>query len=127
VAQLEQLQIPFQNHFKNSDLILDAVFGFSFTGPIRPPFDALLSVMIHSTCPIISIDIPSGWHVEQGPHPNDIQPEMLISLTFPKECAKYFKGKHHFLGGRFIPPSLSKKYGFSVPEFPGSAQCVRLY
>lgn len=28
----------------------------------------------------------------------------------PKECAKYFKGLHHILGGRFIPKYLPKEF-----------------
>jgi NAD(P)H-hydrate epimerase len=83
--------------------------------------------MTDSQLPIVSIDIPSGWDVEKGPQGHAIQPEMLISLTFPKECANYFKGKYHYLGGRFIATSFSDKYGFQRPEFPGTAQCVRLY
>ena len=39
-----------------------------------------------------------------------LQPEMLISLTAPKECARYFKGKFHILGGRFIPKILPEKF-----------------
>jgi hypothetical protein len=34
-----------------------------------------------------------------------LEPQMLISLTAPKLCAKYFTGpdKVHFVGGRFVP------------------------
>lgn len=48
--------------------------------------------------PIASVDIPSGWHVEMGP-PTDspaLAPDMLISLTAPKLCAKQFKGQVPF-------------------------------
>jgi NAD(P)H-hydrate epimerase len=80
-----------------------------------------------SSIPIVSIDIPSGWDVEKGnTNGQGLEPEMLISLTYPKECAKDFKGPHHFLGGRFIPPSMAAKYGLDIPAYPGSDQCVRL-
>ena len=42
---------------------------------------------------------PLGWDVEKG-NDEGIQPDLLISLTAPKLCAKHFKGKRHFLGGR---------------------------
>jgi NAD(P)H-hydrate epimerase len=49
------------------------------------------------------VDIPSGWDVENGPQEGCIEdPEVLISLTAPKLCAKHFKGRH-FIGGRFVP------------------------
>ena len=56
--------------------------------------------MAASNKTIISVDCPSGWTAERSTH---LQPEMLISLTAPKECSKYFKGRFHILGGRFIP------------------------
>jgi hypothetical protein len=41
--------------------------------------------------------------VEQGDVNGDgIKPDMLISLTAPKLCAKQFHGTH-YVGGRFVP------------------------
>lgn len=72
------------------------------------------------------MDIPSGWDVEKGePEEGGIKPEMLISLTAPKLCAKSFSGKYHFLGGRFVPPDLENKYELSLPKYPGT-DCVVL-
>lgn len=89
-----------------SDVILDAIFGFSFKGPMRPPFDAALPLIADSGLPIVSVDIPSGWDVEEGrPEGTGLNPDVLLSLTAPKEGVRRFKGRH-FLGGRFVP-----KYG----------------
>mmetsp|Transcript_38225 Transcript_38225/g.108030 ORF Transcript_38225/g.108030 Transcript_38225/m.108030 type:complete len:116 (+) Transcript_38225:271-618(+) len=109
---------------------MDAMFGFSFHGAPRPPFDGILAALGPEAKPppIVSVDIPSGWSVEEGP-PSDapcIRPDMLVSLTAPKLCAKSFTGPHHFLGGRFVPPAIKSKYGLKLPPFPGSSQCVRL-
>ena len=99
---------------KSTDVILDAIFGFSFSPPLRAPFDAILPVLADSGLPIVSVDILSGWDVEDGRVPIIIEdadgkettflgltPEVLISLTAPKLGVKDFKEKH-FLGGRFI-------------------------
>ena len=51
---------------------------------------------------------------------------MLISLTTPKIGARNFGGKHHYLGGRFVPPAITEKYSLRLPPYPGAAQCVRL-
>lgn len=104
------------------DVILDAIFGFSFHPPVRAPFDTLISLLATSILPIVSVDIPSGWDVEKGPveltrrrddggvdtseEPLDsgvkwLNPDLLISLTAPKEGVRSFKGRH-FLGGRFV-------------------------
>ena len=111
------------------DVVLDALFGFSFRGAPRPPFDALLSAMRPeiSPPPIVSVDVPSGWDVDCGDTTGDgIRPQCLVSLSAPKLCAASFTGEHHFLGGRFVPPALAEKYGLCLPPFPGATQCVRL-
>lgn len=108
----------FTKHYSSStDVILDTIFGFSFHPPVRSPFDAVLRTIANppegksKKLPIVSIDIPSGWSVEDGmqklqdEQSGDVptfEPEVLLSLTCPKVGVKDFKGRH-FLGGRFIP------------------------
>ena len=42
------------------NLVIDAIFGFSFQGAVRQPFGSILDVLKKTTAPIASIDIPSG-------------------------------------------------------------------
>ncbi|KAL5231289.1 hypothetical protein ABZP36_030065 [Zizania latifolia] len=142
VTQLESLAIPFVpvedlpgNLSEEFDIIIDAMFGFSFHGTPRPPFDDLihrlvwLSVIGNSAKrpAIVSVDIPSGWHVEEGnANGEGLKPDMLVSLTAPKLCARKFTGPHHFLGGRFVPPPILSKYGLHLPPYPGTSMCVRI-
>ncbi|KAJ3038510.1 hypothetical protein HK097_003151 [Rhizophlyctis rosea] len=129
-TQLHNLKVPFTDNLPDAlaktDLILDAIFGFSFSGEIRPPFDSVIKTLKQSKIPIASIDIPSGWDVEKG-NASDLglNAETLISLTAPKEGAKNFKG-HHWLGGRFVPPETAEKLGLNLPEFPDTDQCVKI-
>ncbi|GLC39111.1 hypothetical protein PLESTB_000006300 [Pleodorina starrii] len=115
-----------------ADVVVDALFGFSFSGQPRPPFDDIIRALLPgaSPPPIVSVDIPSGWHVEQGdsgaPPGACLQPDMLVSLTAPKMCAKYFKGAHHYLGGRFVPPAVRDRFQLILPPYPGTAMCVRI-
>uniref|UniRef100_A0A1I8AJP2 NAD(P)H-hydrate epimerase n=1 Tax=Steinernema glaseri TaxID=37863 RepID=A0A1I8AJP2_9BILA len=108
--------------------IVDALFGFSFRPPTRPPFDAIIATLSQTTVPIFSIDIPSGWDVEGGPptEGSALRPDALISLTAPKLCAKYFRGKAHFLGGRFIPPNMASKYDLNLPLYEGTSSFLQL-
>jgi len=48
------------------DVIVDAIFGYSFTGELRAPFDTILRTLKSSKVPIVALDIPSGWDVEKG-------------------------------------------------------------
>ncbi|KAH7654673.1 Pyridoxamine 5'-phosphate oxidase protein [Dioscorea alata] len=136
VTQLESLSIPFlpvedlsQNLADDFDLVVDAMFGFSFHGKPRPPFDDLIQRLVSLSIAdnpskrrtaVVSVDIPSGWHVEEGDTDGSgFKPEMLL-------CAKKFVGPHHFLGGRFVPPSIVEKYGLQLPPYPGTSMCVRI-
>lgn len=64
----------------------------------------------------------SGWDVETGAS-DGIQPDLLVSLTAPKKAASHFQGRYHFLGGRFVPPALDRKYALNLPQYPGT-ECV---
>lgn len=132
VTQCQQLDIPFLSFLPDAPLItesfslvVDAIFGFSFKPPIRPEFVDVFDKLKRTEIPLASIDIPSGWDVETG-DPDGLHPECLISLTAPKKCAQHFKGKFHFLGGRFVPPSLAIKYDMNLPPYPGTDCIVEL-
>ncbi|GFQ92312.1 NAD(P)H-hydrate epimerase [Trichonephila clavata] len=107
------------------NLIVDALFGFSFKPPVRAEFEDCMKKLKSLSIPVCSVDVPSGWDVEQG-NESGIKPEFLISLTAPKLCAQLFRGKHHWLGGRFVPPSLATKYELNLPSYPGTECCVKL-
>ncbi|CAI5501101.1 unnamed protein product [Closterium sp. Naga37s-1] len=143
VTQVESLGVPFLSPdqlpsplLPSFHLVVDAIFGFSFQGSPRPPFDSILASLIAppgSTAeeagipPIVAIDIPSGWDVERGDAAGTgLKPDMLISLTAPKRCALSFAGRHHYLGGRFVPPAIRTRYNLRLPPFPATQQCVRL-
>ncbi|XP_015430653.1 PREDICTED: NAD(P)H-hydrate epimerase [Dufourea novaeangliae] len=109
-------------------LIVDALFGFSFKPPVREEFIPIIHLLENTTVPICSIDIPSGWDVEIGPPMNGgIKPEMLVSLTAPKICAKRFQGKYHYLGGRFVPNKLEREYNLNLPKYQGTNLIVPLH
>ncbi|XP_048251679.1 NAD(P)H-hydrate epimerase-like isoform X1 [Haliotis rufescens] len=130
--QCEGMDMPFLSFFPSDpqlikdsyNLIVDALFGFSFKGPARPEFASILEKLkkIQDDVHICSIDVPSGWDVESG-DPDGIHPELLISLTAPKLCARHFRGKHHYLGGRFVPKTLEQRYSLNLPAYPGT-ECV---
>ncbi|XP_027771717.1 pyridoxine/pyridoxamine 5'-phosphate oxidase 1, chloroplastic-like isoform X3 [Solanum pennellii] len=143
VTQLESLSVPFLpvedlpvQLSSDFEIIVDAIFGFSFHGNPRPPFDSLIRRLVsiqnqqrthEKAAVIISVDIPSGWHVVEGDICGEgIEPDMLVSLTAPKLCAKMFCGLHHFLGGRFVPQSIIDKFKLKLPPYPGTSMCVRI-
>lgn len=114
--QLTNLSIPFTEDFHNalanSDLVIDAIFGFSFSGAVREPFPKVIEALETTKVLVLAVDAPSSWNIEGGP-PKDgpgakFMPDALISLTAPKPLVHFFKGRH-FLGGRYVSYSLIKR------------------
>jgi NAD(P)H-hydrate epimerase len=131
--QLEQLKVPFTDDFpaavEQSDYIVDAIFGFSFRGEVREPFPAVIKALAESKVPVLAVDAPSSWNIEDGPPGDgpgrDYQPHALISLTAPKPLTKWYKGRH-FVGGRFVGKEIAEKFGFDIPPYKGSDQVVEV-
>ena len=47
------------------------------------------------------------------------------SRAADRRAAAALAGRH-YLGGRFVPPSLARRYGFAVPAYRGSEQVVEI-
>jgi NAD(P)H-hydrate epimerase len=132
--QLEQLRVPFitedfKAELENTDVVVDAIFGFSFSGEVREPYPAVIEALAKTKKLVLAVDAPSSWNIETGP-PGEgpgkgYMPNALISLTAPKPLVKWFEGRH-FVGGRFVGKDVAEKYGFDVPEYKGSDQVVEI-
>ncbi|TLD36413.1 meiotically up-regulated protein [Venturia nashicola] len=131
--QLDNLSIPFTDDFvaalSKSDLVVDAIFGFSFSGEVREPFPKVIEALESTKVPVLAVDAPSSWNIEGGPPKQGpgakFQPEALISLTAPKPLVQFFRGRH-FLGGRFLSKAIAEKYDLDIPEYQGIDQIVEI-
>ena len=61
------MDIPFLQEMPESpqingqyNLILDAIFGFSFKGNVRAPFHNVLDILKDVKIPLCAVDVPSG-------------------------------------------------------------------
>jgi hydroxyethylthiazole kinase-like uncharacterized protein yjeF len=111
-------------------LIVDAIFGFSFQGEPREPFATMLLQIKQAQkergAILVSVDVPSGWNVDHGDISGQgLVPDVLVSLTAPKQSARSFTGRH-FIGGRFLPPALAEKYSVRMPPYPGVQQVMEV-
>jgi len=121
-------------------VVVDAVFGFSFrvkegVAPeeaVREPYAGILKEMAGHAESMLCVDIPSGWDVDRGNvlgcasvGPN---PAALISLTLPKAFARETLGADtvHYVGGRFVPPTLAEELKLNIPLYKGTDQIVKL-
>uniref|UniRef100_A0A3P8X3M4 YjeF N-terminal domain containing 3 n=1 Tax=Cynoglossus semilaevis TaxID=244447 RepID=A0A3P8X3M4_CYNSE len=122
-VQCEKMDIPFLSYLPTEmqlindayNLVIDAMLGAeSDPTNVKEPYCGILCTLKQVKIPIASVDVPSGWDVEE-PSQDGIHPEVLISLTAPKKCSMSFSGKH-FLAGRFLPYDIQKKYELNLPD-----------
>ncbi|XP_042272969.1 yjeF N-terminal domain-containing 3 isoform X2 [Thunnus albacares] len=132
-VQCEKMDIPFLSYLPTEvqlindayNLVIDAMLGpEADPANIKEPYSGILATLKQVKTPIASVDVPSGWDVEEASQ-DGINPEVLISLTAPKKCAMSFSGKH-FLAGRFLPYDIQKKYELNLPEYPGTDCLIEL-
>jgi len=88
---------------------------------VREPFDSVIALLEKTDKPVLAIDTPSSWNVTDGPPPegqvgHDFMPDYLISLTAAKPSVEFYKGKRHFIGGRFLGKDVAEKYGLDIRE-----------
>ncbi|KAI1230660.1 YjeF N-terminal domain-containing protein 3, partial [Lamprotornis superbus] len=131
-TQCEKMDIPFLSYLPTEvqlindayNAVVDAVLGAEVAEVAQgtEPCAAMLATLRHIRIPIVSLDVPSGWTAGPGDS-GDISPAVLVSLAAPKEVARRFQGRRHFLAGRFVPEELRRKFGISPAEYPGS-DCV---
>ena len=73
MRQCQGLEIPVVDTIEAAgglsifDCAVDAIFGFSFHGAPRPPFDDILAQLTNGPLPVLSVDVPSGWDVARRP------------------------------------------------------------
>lgn len=137
VKQLDVLDIPVLNSLplSEAEVVVDAVFGFGFKyspdGGVREPLGSFLKAMNEHSGKLVCVDVPSGWDVNgTGKALGAVRkPNVLISLTVPKMCAKELdegEAFEHYVGGRFVPPKLCQELDFEIPEYPGTDGIVRI-
>ncbi|KAG7256657.1 hypothetical protein CRUP_015117 [Coryphaenoides rupestris] len=106
-------------------LVIDAILGLEAEpAAVKEPYAGILVTLKQVKIPIASVDVPSGWDVDEASK-EGINPDVLISLTVPKKCATSFSGKH-FLAGRFLPYDIQRKYDLNLPEYPGTDCLIEL-
>jgi len=71
---------------KNSDIIIDGIFGTGFHSEIHDPIYTIITQMNKSKAHIISNDVPSGINADTGISANiSVNSDFIIALHKPKK------------------------------------------
>lgn len=69
----------------SADLIIDALYGISFRGPLREFDSQVVSIMNQSRKPIVAVDIPSGVEADTGRVTGEaVRASWTVTLALPK-------------------------------------------
>lgn len=117
-------------------VVVDALFGFSFTprgpGGIGGDYAKAVEFVSGIGCPIVSVDVPSGWSVDEGDRLDAVsvkRPAVVVSLSAPKRCVRdgHENGKFaHYVGGRFVPDGVWRQLGIPPVEYEGASLVRRV-
>ena len=107
-----------------SDLILDALLGYSMVGAPRQPVEQLIQWMNDrqsETSPVLSLDIPSGLDATTGETPGVcVQSAATMTLAMPKTGLLPEHTGDLWLADIGIPAETFQRAGISFFAFPGA-------
>jgi NAD(P)H-hydrate epimerase len=55
-----------EKHLAAAEWVVDALFGTGLSGPVRPPFDAVIAAINRCPARVLAADIPSGLDCDTG-------------------------------------------------------------
>ena len=109
-------------------VIIDAIFGFSFEGPIREPYLSIIKRLSTSPVPVMSVDVPSG----DVSFPDITTDVLLLSVivytshVFRLACGGWGRVRHRLHPpGRDIPHTAQTLHEI-IPWHPLSWRQVRM-
>lgn len=109
-----------EEELTNAGLILDALIGYSLSGPPSGEVKRLIQLANSSSSPILSLDIPSGMDATYGTTPGIYsESHSTLTLALPKTGLREYT-RSLFLADIGIPPELYRQLGIEAPIFPPS-------
>ena len=118
---LERMGIAVSDEPTRSDLVIDALLGYSLRGDPRGRAADLIRWSLDQTAPVCSLDTPSGLDVTTGePRTPCTRATATLTLALPKvglaKAASYVGDL--FLGDISVPPFVYERLGIHVPDDP---------
>ena len=105
--------------FAQADVLIDALIGYSLSGPPREPIAGLIRKANASGVPIVALDIPSGLHGDSGDaFDPTIRATTTLTLALPKAgllqpAARAWVGSL-YLADISVPEAVYRQLGLNV-------------
>jgi ADP-dependent NAD(P)H-hydrate dehydratase / NAD(P)H-hydrate epimerase len=119
----EDNALTLRDKLNQADIIIDAMLGTGVNGPVREPFDQVISIVneYEGKRLVISVDIPSGVSSDSGKVEGlAIKATKTITFVFPKKGFFLNDGPKHIGEWKVVdisvPPSIVKDLGLNMPQ-----------
>lgn len=131
---LQRIKIPILDSaasLPTPSLILDAIIGYSLSGPPRSAAADLIRWANGQTAPILALDTPSGLDVTSGTaHDPTIRATATLTLALPKQGLLTLEAKKYvgelYLADIGVPPDLYARMGITVPPLFAESDIIRV-
>jgi len=134
---LEKMGVPVMaaesvKSLPDADLLLDALIGYSLSGPPRGTAAQLIKLANQSKTPILSLDTPSGLDTTTGePHQPHITANVTLTLALPKtglmaDAAQDAVGEL-YLADISVPSWLYAKIGLDVGPIFAKEDIIKIF
>jgi hydroxyethylthiazole kinase-like uncharacterized protein yjeF len=112
-----------REEINHGDIIVDAILGTGVNGPVRDPFDKVISLIneFAGKKTIISVDIPSGVSSDTGKVEGcAVKADRTITFVFPKKGFFLLDGPQYVGEWKAVdisvPPSVVETIGLDLPK-----------
>jgi NAD(P)H-hydrate epimerase len=110
----------------SSELIIDALIGYSLKGPPQGEIKRLINLANTASAPVLSLDLPSGLQATSGETLGvAINATSTLTLALPKTGLRMYAGAL-VLADIGIPRELYQRLGLDIPPFPPGSIIQRL-
>jgi hydroxyethylthiazole kinase-like uncharacterized protein yjeF len=112
-----------RDEINSRDIIVDAILGTGVNGPVRDPFNRVISLIneFSGEKPIFSVDIPSGVSSDTGKVEGcAVKADQTFTFVFPKK-GFFLQDGPKYVGewkalDIAVPPSITKDLGLIMPK-----------
>lgn len=114
-----------------TDLIIDALLGYSLKGNPKKPYDSLIRTANVSKAPVLSVDIPSGLDPNSGtPHTPCIVAKATLTFALPKTGLFELQATEYvgdlYLADISVPKRVYKTLEIDVPTIFSEEDIVKI-
>ncbi len=120
---LNRMSVPIEDEPRTSDVVIDALIGYSLKGEPRGRIAELIEATASMDSPIVSLDNPSGLNVTDGTVPGVVvQADATMTLALPKIGLRDSSEVGAlFLADISVPPFVYDSVGVTpAPDFTTS-------